>query len=760
MNLKIFSHLKSVKGSAVWQDYRDVSGNIPFSRKTLIYGFNGTGKTTLSRIFDSLRGNELVGNLPNETEFEVVLSDGQTVSSDSFSKPLGNNLLVFNSDFINRNFKWDESRANPIFYLSETNIRKKEEFDEAHNILDLAQGELENASLAYKNANKQFGNEKTKIARRVRDLALSGSYTQGYDARKVEPTFAERKYSDDDILSSLDLSDKQALLNQSEPLPEIPLISEPSLDLSSWSEKLTALLKKSISSDAMEHFEKHTNMLGWAGEGFDYHRKNDLEECLFCGNNLSGDRKLILQKLFDTGLRAQQLEVEESEKYCQTYILSLGELSSEIPKVNEIQDAERIEFEKISTILKETILKADEFLKYVLPKISEKKKNLTKNVDVSAATIDAEIHKWYVTVLDQISSMNDVVSRHNDAFNKFQLLQSAAFEKIRNHIFAEELLNWQGVISSLNSTKVELDAATSKVRLQKQKTDRLDNELREQGIGANKVSELLKSYLGHDSVRLKSVEDGYQLVRANGRSAKNLSEGEKTALAFCFFLSQFESEGRNKKELVVVIDDPISSLDTTAKTHAFSLLRKMTKNCAQTIILTHNMGFMNMIKREFCNRNSDENASLLQIHCTGANEQDRKSVLTKMNSLLSDYDTEYHYLFEIVFNAAKNGKSDFQFLLPNATRKMLEMFSTFAAPSAVGLADALGQSGVTLEENNLKSLERLVQIESHGTIEGMGNLPELTVEEAIKACNAAMEFIRKRDGKHFRAMLRVINREG
>jgi wobble nucleotide-excising tRNase len=261
--------------------------------------------------------------------------------------------------------------------------------------------------------------------------------------------------------------------------------------------------------------------------------------------------------------------------------------------------------------------------------------------------------------------------------------------------------------------------------------------------------------LGHGDVKLQSIEDGYQLIRADGEPASNLSEGEKTGLAFCFFLTQFDAEGRNKKDLVVVIDDPISSLDTAAKTHAFSLMRKMTKKCAQTIILTHNMSFMNMVKREFRNENSDKKSGLLQIKCQGNSDKSRQSSLCEMNKLLADYDTEYHYLFELVFNAHKNKGSEFQFLLPNATRKMLEMFVAFAAPAQRSFAGALGESGVTLVQNNLKSLERLVQIESHGTMDGMDSLPALNVEEAIKACSAAMEFIQKRDPKHYKAMKKL-----
>jgi wobble nucleotide-excising tRNase len=53
-----------------------------FRRLNLIYGFNGCGKTTLSRVFASLEQGTNRPELPNEF-FEVQLSDGTKLSSTS-----------------------------------------------------------------------------------------------------------------------------------------------------------------------------------------------------------------------------------------------------------------------------------------------------------------------------------------------------------------------------------------------------------------------------------------------------------------------------------------------------------------------------------------------------------------------------------------------------------------------------------------------------------------------------------------------------
>jgi len=305
MSALTIKSVKSLKNAAVWQDYKDANAANSLSRKTLIYGFNGTGKTTLSRVFDSIREGALVENLPLETEFEIILSDGQAISSKSFTKPLGNNLLVFNSDFVSRNFKWDESRANPIFYLSEENISKKEKYDTAKTALDAALAANQTAKKANDKAIKGHKDTKTKIARRVRDLALSGSYSQAYDAKKIDKGYAERDYTDADILEEEALSEKQALLNQSEPLPKIDVLANVEFNLAEWTKALNTLLKMTVSSAVVEQFEEHAEALNWIGHGLDYHGKHELKDCLFCGNEFSADRKSLLESLFNSGLATQ-----------------------------------------------------------------------------------------------------------------------------------------------------------------------------------------------------------------------------------------------------------------------------------------------------------------------------------------------------------------------------------------------------------------------------------------------------------------------
>ena len=81
------------------------------------------------------------------------------------------------------------------------------------------------------------------------------------------------------------------------------------------------------------------------------------------------------------------------------------------------------------------------------------------------------------------------------------------------------------------------------IRLQDE-ADTLRAQLREHGPAADKISRLVRSYLGHGELTIHAAAEGYELHR-HGKLVKGPpSEGERTAIALCYFLSTLESDER------------------------------------------------------------------------------------------------------------------------------------------------------------------------------------------------------------------------
>lgn len=119
----------------------------------------------------------------------------------------------------------------------------------------------------------------------------------------------------------------------------------------------------------------------------------------------------------------------------------------------------------------------------------------------------------------------------------------------------------------------------------------------------DEINRILKSYgfLNFEIVPAKD-EGFYQIEREDGTIAeKTLSEGEITFLTFLYFLQLAKgglSEDEVKNERVLIIDDPISSLDSSVLFVVSILIKQIIKDVKadvgairQLILLTHNVYF-------------------------------------------------------------------------------------------------------------------------------------------------------------------------
>lgn len=70
-----------------------------------------------------------------------------------------------------------------------------------------------------------------------------------------------------------------------------------------------------------------------------------------------------------------------------------------------------------------------------------------------------------------------------------------------------------------------------------------------------------------------------------------LSEGDKRALAFAFFVAKIQNDPSLSSKIIVV-DDPMCSLDRTRRSYTLQVLKKLAVDCRQLIILAHDAGFL------------------------------------------------------------------------------------------------------------------------------------------------------------------------
>ncbi|WP_354001942.1 AAA family ATPase [Stagnihabitans tardus] len=278
-------------------------------------------------------------------------------------------------------------------------------------------------------------------------------------------------------------------------------------------------------------------------------------------------------------------------------------------------------------------------------------------------------------------------------------------------------------------------------------------------LGGN-VTTSIAAYLGHGELTINPIDDGYELHRHGTPITGAPSEGEKTAIAMSYFLSSIEADNRKLKDLIVVVDDPVSSLDTKALNFACSLVRSRLEKAAQVFILTHNMQCMNEFKKAWKGRarpsaDKEPTAKFLFIDVTIPEGQARRSsTIVEMSKLLREYDSEYHFLFShlLRFVEQPDTYDDHGYLMPNVIRRVLDVFLAFKCPGGGGLPGQLDKLCVDypeLDREQLTALERLAQVESHSdNIDDLLSFSTMTLEETRGAATLLFHTIKKVDSKH------------
>jgi len=264
------------------------------------------------------------------------------------------------------------------------------------------------------------------------------------------------------------------------------------------------------------------------------------------------------------------------------------------------------------------------------------------------------------------------------------------------------------------------------------------------------------------------LKKGY-IIKRDGDVAFNLSEGEKNAIAFSYFIVKTQEKGFKIKEGIIVIDDPISSFDSNFIFHCFSLIKNHFKEAEQLIVSTHNFEFFNLIKDWFEKKNQkveSDNKKVASdidkkpVPCEffmieNVIENDKRCALIKpLEKTLRKFKSEYHFLFARLnqfINDASPAYAEF-YVIGNIARRFLEIYTNFKIPTTGDLASKVAQ----LETQSISDIEkdkvyRLIQEFSHG-LDPASTIEHKDKTESQEAINVLMKMVKESDHKHFESL--------
>lgn len=755
--------IRSLHGVGILGDREARDPGPNFLHYNLIYGFNGSGKSTLGRLFASLEAGNQHDKLPKDCSFEIELDDGTVYSAPDSLSGIEKRICVFNTDFIERSLHWAEGRASSIFYISEEQAELASELRVAQSQIPVraearaAQEKVLNAS------DKAVKNYRTERARLISSALHLGN--RRYEALQLQKDFLNLKYDSSSILTDEDLQARIDIAQKSEPLSAIASINIDVSGMEALVESTRGYADLSLGKVALDELEKHPSMVPWLKSGHEYHATHDLDVCLLCAGEFPKSRKAVLAAALDDGISKLLSDLQIVQKRA----IAMRDIEAAIraswPAASVLDVSVQAAYGPAKNALNDAYVAVCALIRESARIIAERLAKPTVLV-VHALPEPAKVAGVFATLRGALAEVNNLVARHNDLIRDFEKRQEDARAEIKKHFLAEGSGEYKSLCDALAEAETTLSAIDAEIAALREKVSELSAKVRTHGPAADKITKLIHSYLGHGELKIYAASEGYELHRHGEIVTGPPSEGEKTAIAISYFLSTLEADGRAIKDLIVVVDDPISSLDTKAMNYACSLVLSRLSGTAQLFVLTHNQHCMNEFRKAWMKRAYPEDGRaataglfFLDVRMPEASTR-RLSQIIEMPKHLRSYDSEYHFLCSksLEFEAAGSGYSDSWFMMPNVIRRILEIFLAFKAPGTHSLKEKLMNLAKTLDgidEVRVRALERLVQVESHSdSLDDLISISSMNVEETRDANAALLLLMARADPEHEKAIRR------
>lgn len=566
--------------------------NIPINGLTFVnffYGNNGAGKSSVARAIEENDG--------------IVWADGR--SADDFD------VLVYNQDYINRNFA-DYGGLRGVFIFGEEDIEakkkiqllteeKKKKSDERTAALE----EHKRKSADIDTAITDFQNAcfyKTAEIRKRFDKAMDGKkQKRGFaDAVLSEANPAEHDLTELERLYDIAFDDTAKVYPEFKKVGSAPTYGKlPGRDL----------LDKMIVSSSDTPFAKFMKALGatasdWVMEGHTHYSAAAAGKCPYCQQKLPANFENDIAVCFDAQYRQDIRDLRQfGDAYERETLEIVRVLKANMGDVMASVDAKPYQ---------DRIALLESSFEINRRRIAEKIKEPTKTVSLEDTdSLLLEIGTVIDEINKQIKENNDVVGEKRSGKNKcrLELMQHLAF------LLADDVKSYRDEVARL---KKEVDGITAHDRQLRKDIIALNtdiSELNKRNVNTAAAVGGINRILGDSgfqgfSLRAKEGDENvYEVIREDNSVAENLSEGERNFIAFLYFYHQVRGSMNSNelKEKIVVIDDPVSGMDSAALFTVSAIVREMIGVCRnnteysdprvkgdhikQMFILTHNAYF-------------------------------------------------------------------------------------------------------------------------------------------------------------------------
>lgn len=758
--------IQKLKQFGIFQDHTNSNAK-DFGKYNLFYGWNGSGKSTLSGLFRCIENKATSSKFPS-SEFSVSVDSGTPITQANVANS-NLNIYTFNHDFIDENISWN-SIVKSILLVDKEKIEEREKLEKLKKEQEVdskAHGIEAEAIKKLDSAVSKFGTDSARhMKTSLQSIDTTDSYYLNYDKRKfgkfIEDHLEESK-SDDSLLDDQQIVE---LTNAAKPDQKSPItFNQQTINQEIFTkakERLDDLLKTSVVSQTIQRLVEHGDIKSWVETGLDLHKRHDTNQCEYCGNTITEERTKQLEAHFNDDYKAFQTRLEGADgwlagQYIQPPIL---------PATSDFYDEFKSGYGEACTALEKAITALNEEIAVWHTVLKEK----TANPLETGLTVEVISESSVKAFNDAMTAIGAAVDKHNHKSGNFKEETDKAKKRLELHYATTEVKSF-GYHEKKNEV-VDRTAAngTLKTTINTRNTEirTLEDSLSNEGVGADQFNESLHKFLGRSelTLRFNPVKKGYEILRNDSEQVDgNLSEGEKTAIAFVYFITKLKENDNNIEDTIVVVDDPISSFDSNHLFHAYSFMKVNCEKAKQLFVLTHNFTFFKLVRDWISRKNKRDNQNIANFYVVKANnEVPRTSTYTNAEPALTLYNSEYHYIFSRL-NSLKNQQTletDDHFLAANLSRKLLESFLSFKFPKNRGNFANLFNTAVSASQNpedeGKEKIRKFINEYSHNDlIETNEDFVENLIGEGVSVISDIFDWINELDEKHYQEMMEVVS---
>ncbi|MBH0279983.1 AAA family ATPase [Helicobacter pylori] len=652
-----------------------------FKHYNIIFGNNGCGKTSLTRAFELLipknkhieKYRTISADKSQSIEFECEDRSYKIEPNGDIRVPPFK-VEIYNSDFLHNNAPLNSEfglkKLDDGTIILEGSVLG-EETKEINQLKD-CRGKVEKRQKKIKDENdsentlstkqeseiKKYDKEIEKIRKKMTSntIKITPDEIGINDFCKVSKD--KFKYQEDALTDlEKDFNKLNEAMKKFDGLKEMELPK----DYQTIKDKLEFLFSFNIDKEAgqvSEKIKEHISKVGreFIEKGIKLQKEMPDNACPFCAQKIPNE---IIQEY-----------TSYFNKSVETFNQRSLEMSGTLKNILDQWNIKEIlqSFEKFEPFMKKDFSKNKESLENALEQIKVLLEKLQKEVDKKEGAknkekfqeIDKELLEIQKDIQQHVDETRKILNEKKKQKEKLEKLKTelkeARIKKVKHDSY-----DWQ-------KSKREAERKLSVLNRGHERLNRLlekiDNKLKKLYEQKRPDIEAINSYLKALNLPKYSLHEDYRIVLntdvlENSEAEMILSGGEKTTLAFAYFLVRLKLfyKKEDLKNLVVIIDDPISSLDEQRIYNTSDIVAKINQELAgealkdedkkvQVFVLTHNHTFMarliNMVGKHARYFQLERNQNQLKIVCK--------------NEVVGYFDTFYLLLFKEVYEFAKKEK--------------------------------------------------------------------------------------------------------